>query len=261
MNKSYYEKGAVIVEATLVIPMFIFLVITIMWVANLCTAQAKIQIAINSAAKEISSYSYLYGLTGLNEKRATLKDKGTEGTVTANEVISGVKDIFSGLSSVSDSGQQALNGNLNDAYTDAEDGFSQLGTGSDSLNSAYEAIKKDPKSFMVSLGNASANIAVDAGSSYLSGAMGKYFSEKHLNTSTVSANDYLKKLGVVNGFDGINFSHSRFCIGGSDDIVIVAEYQLSPIKFFNIDVKYNIVQTGRTKAWFGVSQSDNKNGD
>ncbi len=261
MKKSNYEKGAVIVEATLVIPMFIFLVITIMWVSNLCTAQAKIQVAVNSAAKEIASYSYLYGLTGLNEKRATLSEQGAEGTATVSNAISGVQSVYSGLSSISDSGQQAISGNLNDAYNNAENGYNQIESGAGSLNNAYETIKKDPKGFMISLGKAAGSIAIDAGTSYLSGAMGKYFSEKHLETSTVSANDYLKKLGVINGFDGINFSHSRFCIGGSEDIVIVAEYQLSPIKFFNIDVKYNIVQTGRTKAWFGVSQSDNKNGD
>lgn len=261
MKKSNYEKGAVIVEATLVIPMFIFLVITIMWVANLCTAQAKIQVAVNSAAKEVASYSYLYGLTGLNEKRATLSKQGAEGTATVSKAISGVQDIYSGLSNISDSGQQAIGGNINDAYENAEDGYNQIETGAASLNNAYETIKKDPKGFMISLGQAAGSLTIDAGTSYLSGAMGKYFAEKHLETSTVSANDYLKKLGVVNGFDGIDFSHSRFCIGGSDDIVIVAEYQLSPIKFFNIDIKYNIIQAGRTKAWFGVSQSDSKSGD
>lgn len=260
MKKIFNEKGAVIVEATLAIPMFIFLVITIMWVANLCTAQAKIQIAINSAAKEISSYSYLYGLTGLNNKRATLNEGGQEGRTTASEAISGVGSIYSGLSSVADSGQQLVTGNLDNAFENAENSYNQVESGISSINNAYEKIKADPKGFMISLGKASASIAIDAGTSYVSGAMGKYFTEKHLNTSTVSADAYLRKLGVVDGFEGINFSHSRFCIGGSDDIIIVAEYQLSPIKFFNIDIKYNIVQTGRTKAWFGVSRNDN-NGD
>lgn len=261
MKTGKQEKGVIIVEATFIIPMFIFLIITIMWVVNLCTAQAKIQMAINSAAKEISTYSYLYGLTGLNNKRAEMNESGSMATGSIDDAIDGVSKIYSGLSSASDSGQQAVNGDFSGAKDSLEQGKSEIQSGGDSLKGVYEKIKKDPKGFLISLANATGSVAIDSATGYVAGGMGKYFSEKHLETAKLSADEHMRKLGVVGGFDGIDFSHSRYCTGGSDDIIIVAEYQLKPIQFFKIDVKYNIVQTGRTKAWFGVSNKTDSDGD
>ena len=256
MRNKNEEKGAVIVEATFVIPMFVMLVITIMWVANLCTAQAKIQVAINSAAKEIASYSYLYGLTGVNDYRKQLANAGKESTATVDTAIDGVGQVFTGLGQAGESGQQIANGNLDDAYANIKDSYNNANDGVSKINTAYEVIKKDPKSFLIGLGKASASVGIDYVTSCAAGALGKFFSEKHLTPEGVSANAYLQKLGVVGGFEGIDFSHSQFCSSGGDDIVIVAQYQLSPIKFFNIDVKYNIVQTARTKAWFVFSDKN-----
>lgn len=261
MKTGKQEKGVIIVEATFIIPMFIFLIITIMWVVNLCTAQAKIQMAINSAAKEISTYSYLYGLTGLNDKRAEMNEAGKMATGNIDNAIDGVSKIYSGLSSTSESGQQAINGDLSGAIGSLDQGKSEIQSGGESLKGVYEQIKKDPKGFLISLGKATGNVAIDSATGYAAGALGKYFSEKHLETSKLSADAHLRKLGVVGGFDGVDFSHSRYCLGGSDDITIVAEYQLKPLQFFKIDVKYTIVQTGRTKAWFGVSNKADSDGD
>lgn len=256
------EKGAVIVEATLVIPIFVMLVITIMWVANLCTAQAKIQVAINSSAKEIASYSYLYGLTGVNDYRKQLANAGKESTATVDNAIDGIGQVFTGLGQAGECGQQLVNGNLDDVYAGIKDSYKNTNDGVSKINISYEYIKKDPKSFLIGLGKASASVGIDYVTSCAAGALGKFFSEKHLTPDGMSANAYLKKLGVVGGFDGIDFSHSQFCMSGGNDIVVVAQYQLSPIKFFNINVEYNIVQTARTKAWFGFSDKNNgENGD
>ena len=248
------EKGAVVVEATLVIPMFIFLVITIMWIANLCTAQAKIQTAINSSAKEISSFSYIYGLSGLNQARADLAEGGAESADTADEAIKGIKGIYDGLGQASDAGAAAVNGKgVADSVESAKDSYNSISGGVDSISEAYKRVKNDPKKFIIGLGKELASEATDEISGRLVGGLAKFLCEKHLSAGKVSADTYLRKLGVVNGFNGIKFHNTRYCNKGGDDIIIVAQYQLAPIKFFNIDIKYNIVQTGRTKAWFGKS--------
>lgn len=258
MKRFKSENGAVIVEASLIIPMIMMLVITLMWVVNLCTAQAKIQIAVNSAAKEVSQFSYLYGLTGLNDKRSGLAQEGQGTTATVDEGIDGIQQMYSGLSSIGDTGKQAFSsGNFSNVVSDARNGYDNVEAGANTVKNVYDEIKKDPKSFLIGLGKASASVGIDVATSYLIAApLGKYFAEKHLSTSTRSADQYLKKLGVVGGFDGINFNLSRFCTSGNDEIMIVAQYKLAPIRFFNIDVEYNIVQTGATKAWFGVSKID-----
>lgn len=65
INFAEKEKGAVAIEATLSLTFFMFLIVTLLSIVNLCIAQAKIGIALNQTAKEISQY--IYSLTGFNE--------------------------------------------------------------------------------------------------------------------------------------------------------------------------------------------------
>ncbi|MEE1256460.1 MAG: hypothetical protein UHN47_08120 [Lachnospiraceae bacterium] len=53
------EKGAVVIEATLSLSLFMFMIIMLLSMVNLCTAQAKIGMALNTTAKEISQYTYI----------------------------------------------------------------------------------------------------------------------------------------------------------------------------------------------------------
>ena len=64
------EKGAIVIEATLSLTFFMFLIVMLLSIVNICIAQAKIAVALNETAKEISQYSYMYTLTGINEIQA-----------------------------------------------------------------------------------------------------------------------------------------------------------------------------------------------
>lgn len=72
------EQGAIVVEATISLTAFMFLIVTILTVINICYAQAKIGVAVNTTAKKISEYSYLYNLTGLREKQGDLYSEGED---------------------------------------------------------------------------------------------------------------------------------------------------------------------------------------
>lgn len=54
------EKGAIVIEATISLTVFIFAILTILSLVDIAYVQAKMSVALNSAAKEISQYSYLY---------------------------------------------------------------------------------------------------------------------------------------------------------------------------------------------------------
>lgn len=254
LKKFIKDEGAVIVEATIVLPIFIFLVITLMSVVNICMAQAKIQIAVNSAAKEMSTYAYLYGLTGLNDKRAAMARDGQTATGVLDEGIDGVIGIYDSIQDMSDNVAGTASGDISveDLYKEAKNSASSIERGADSVKNTYETIKNDPKGFLLGMGKATATVGIDKASSYLIAApLAKLFCEKHLKTVRLSANDYLTKLGVEGGFDGIDFTSSSICKSGKDEICVVAKYQIHVMKFFNIDVKYNFIQSGTTRAWFG----------
>ena len=65
MNRKNQE-GAVVIEATISLTAFMFLIITILAITNICLAQAKIGTMVNGIAKDVSNYTYVYSMTGLN---------------------------------------------------------------------------------------------------------------------------------------------------------------------------------------------------
>ena len=71
------ERGAVIVEGIISLTTFMFMMFTILSIVNICFIQSRMAVALNSAAKEISQYSYFYYKFGLDKANAKLSD-GTE---------------------------------------------------------------------------------------------------------------------------------------------------------------------------------------
>ena len=48
------ENGAIVVEATISLSVFIFVIFTILSIVNICYIQAKMSTALDTAAREIS---------------------------------------------------------------------------------------------------------------------------------------------------------------------------------------------------------------
>ena len=91
------EDGAVVIEATLSVTFFMFVIIVMLHFVNICIAQARIGIALNQTAKEISQYTYFYSLTGMNEIQATMNEE----TETVKSDITKAEDaVFATLNSV-----------------------------------------------------------------------------------------------------------------------------------------------------------------
>ena len=98
------EKGAIVVETTMSLTFFIFAMLMILSITNICLAQSKIGTALNSAAIELSEYSYLYKLTGLAEKHKEWAEKGSEANEQIGNVANGVSELYSSVSSIAETG-------------------------------------------------------------------------------------------------------------------------------------------------------------
>ncbi|SCX11724.1 hypothetical protein SAMN02910339_01648, partial [Lachnospiraceae bacterium YSD2013] len=59
--------GAVTVEALVSFVGFLFVIITILNVANYCRAQMVISNAVDAAAREMAQYSYFYEMSGMKK--------------------------------------------------------------------------------------------------------------------------------------------------------------------------------------------------
>ena len=114
MKKIKDDGGAIIVEATLSLTFFMFALFTIYSMFHICLAQARIGAALNATAKEISQYSYVYDLTGLNERQANLAANGgaaesiiSDNLSEVNNLYDAFKGIAGGVSSIASSPDNA----------------------------------------------------------------------------------------------------------------------------------------------------------
>ena len=239
------EKGAIVVEATISLTAFIFAIFTILSIVNICFIQAKISIALNTAAKEISQYSYLYYALGVDNLESKFSEGTADSKQLAKDTIDGVGTFMSSLSGAATSVES---GDFDNMVAELEKGTTSV----ESLVTKYsEKLKNDPKGFILGMGKMAANDLVGKGKALLAQVLAKTFMEKNLMSSPGDdADAYLKRYRVVDGMDGLDFRYTSFLADGkSDEIQLVVTYKIRVIQLLNFEYDFTIRQCCKTTAW------------
>ena len=204
------ERGVVAIEAALSLTLFMFAMITVFSMYHICLAQARISAALNSVAKEISQFSYVYAMTGLNDKQADLSNEGGATQSVLSDNLSEVNTVFDAIG--------GLVGTVVSASDNADSFIAYT------LNTGVEVVK--------------------AG---VVGEMARGLMRKHFGDNP---DKFLRSLGIEDGMSGLHFLKTRiFPSGKTDDIMLNVRYQVTVIKLLNIDIKFNFELCAKTKAW------------
>lgn len=267
MNKpqSKNEHGSVTVEASIALTAFLFVFVTIYGLITVCRAQANIQVAINSAAREISQYSYLYGMTGLDKAINGTREAGAADAEKGKTFIGQVADVFGEI--------QGLAGEAKSMDITSWDSVSTVAAGakdltdSESVKAVWQSLKsaaKDPKAILFGMGRIMAAGAWDIGMSQLIAApISRLITEKNLRRSaTDTADAFCKSLRIVPGsylgnesyFNGLDFTHSElFPVGAdnkvTDEILIVVTYKVKLLPLLPIKAEFSVTQIAQTRGW------------
>lgn len=101
------EKGAVIIEASIVLPLFMFMMITLYSIIQIAYVQARITVALDCSAKELAQYAHVFYSTGMNE---IFTGEGGASSTVANKVAEFLTTVGENFSSVdSELGQYVTN--------------------------------------------------------------------------------------------------------------------------------------------------------
>lgn len=268
------ERGAIVVEATISLSVFMFAIVTILSVVNICFAQAKIGVAVNQTAKEISQYSYLYSLTGLNQKQADLYS-GSEGArENINNTLDGVVTLFDSAKSLGGTASGLISNpsEYSKAYEDINTSIQSGKGGFETIKNEIESVASDPQEFIIGCAKLLGSNAIDeVKSRAVAAPLSKLLVKKHLNTeSGEDCEKFLKRVGIVpsNGsyLNGLDFNDSVIFLNGSDEIKVIVHYDVQVIKLLGIDIKFSFTQCGATKGWsaavpqFGTDSGDSDDG-
>lgn len=264
-GESKNEKGSITIEATISLSAFMFTIVTILTIVNICVVQTKIGIAINETAKELSQYSYLYSLTGINGSRQKLGAAAGQTKEETNKIISDLNTAFTEIQNLGNSTSK-VNASDTSGLLDALDGMKDSGgklkDAGTSLKSTMEELAKDPKGVAIGLlkviGDDGMNLAM---SRLVAEPLAKELSKKNLVAQDGGdVESYLKSLGVKPNaagsyLDGLDFSKSTLFPSGSNEIRINVSYDVKIIALLPVDFSFHFNQTAVTQGWFAGEKS------
>lgn len=254
------ERGAIVVEATIALTAYIFAIFTILSIVDICYIQAKMSIALDESAKQLSQYSYLYYKFGLDSAEAELH-KGTEDSHTlATNTITGLNAFVGDVKGIGESVD------IKNASVDFEqliESAKGAESEADSLGKQYQdAIGDNPTAFIIGMAQMGADELAGEANAAMAKFLGKAFMKKNLKDSADDdADAFLKRYHVVGGLSGLDMNYSRMMTyGQTNDIMLVCTYEVQVIRLLNIDFKFKFRQCAVTRAW-GNGQSSKKEGE
>ena len=272
------NKGSLTVEASLSLIVFIFAFLSILYLCKFAKAQVVLQHAVNQTAKEISQYSYLTNKLGL-------KNDKTEGNKTIEDTDKMISEVVNLINIVNTEKERIEDLDINrddiviNDYYDAIKTYKKYDEAGNIIKDSYENVEeatnvligsakeylKDPKALLNGfVAIAKDEIADFAVSKYIAAPMSKLLIQKYLPTSTQSADEYLRRLGVDNGLDGLNFDTSTFFKEGSNiNITLIYNMSLNiplfPEKTLCFKVNASTIGWQSKLYSSGVENSDNQN--
>jgi len=255
------ESGSVTVEATISLSAFMFAIVTILTIVNICIVQSKMNIAINSTAKELSHYSYLYSLTGIPSKHAQCADATSDLKGDINSTLSDVNTVFTEIQNIGKKDREEAQ-DITGMLSGLEESYNNISEAGSSLKSQLEELAEDPKGVAMGLVKIAATDGWNLAMSRLIAApLSKGLCKKNLVAEKGgNVNAYLKNLGIVphaNGsyIDGLDFSESSMFPNGSNEIRVTVSYDVKIIALLPIDFSFHFTQTAVTHGWLAGEES------
>ena len=96
-RKRAAEHGSVVVEASIVLPVFMITVFLVINMVNVFAVHNRVQFALNATAHELSSYSYLYSAIHLNDAEQTFENDGKTYTSKIDQASNDILDCLNNI--------------------------------------------------------------------------------------------------------------------------------------------------------------------
>ena len=218
--------------------------------------QAKMSIALNSAATDISQYSYLYYKFGIDSVDNAASNAASSSRALAKHTLKGMDELMTGISDMDSSLSDIENGSsdfesLMTAYDETKGGASDLAA---NINDYGDALAEDPMGFVKGMGMLALNEGSSAGKSYLAQSMGRAFMKKNLKDSNGGdVNAFLKQYHVKDGLDGLSFAGTEFLVStdgkSSNALRLTCSYDVKVVNLLNTDITIRFCQSASTDVW------------
>lgn len=216
------QRGSLTIEASISYSIFLMVIVTILYIMRIVYLYGLVQHAVGQTAKELSMYSYLYQVSGINDLRGEIADATADRSQTFNKDIGEVVKFYEEFSS----------GDTTARYN---------GT-------------TDPRELLKNIGAAMLGEAGKEVNQQLFEAVARSLIESYIGADSKGngADERLRALRVAGGLGGLNLSSSSFFEDGKTIDLIVC-YTIDPIMPIDILPEQNLANRAYVQGVSGKS--------
>lgn len=235
------EKGALLLEAAMILPVFMIVMMSLICLISLYIVHAQVQYAITQTANEVAAYSYFYSYLGLRDIVTEIEISNKENVQKVNGAVGNVVGIINSGTDAMNQMSSLLNGGdgniekANDEIVIICSDMDSITSNADSLSDFIDGIINNPKQVLGWLIGYASDSLLGTGKS----ALGAYLLYPALTYRYLgydkdyggSKEDFLKDMGIEN----MDFSNSKLMPnvdGGNSlndrlvDVVVTYDYVL-----------------------------------
>ena len=243
-------KGSVTVEAAVILPIVMSVIISFIFIIKLVHTHVTIQHALNDTANQLATYSYLYSAGGLQKIHDSTKDslegKGEQAQKDM-ELVSGSWDAL--LEITGDSFEnEGSSENILQTLKSIKDAGNDTTQTVKGISELTKRIAANPKEELISIGSLLGDSLLEDGKTSVIKPVVGYLVCKNLRSGEKDADTVLKRLSVVNGLEGLDFSRSTI-FKDKKTIDVMVKYKLKLQLPVNILPEIYIIQRSTVRAW------------
>ena len=232
------EHGSLSVEAVLFLIPFMLAFLTLLNIARFVQAEMIIHHSITQTAKQVSTYSYILTKAEISEQIQKTNEKSKKFETDTTKAVNSVTNLFDAMGNIG-SGDPAgeINHVIESAKT-AETTLTDYFSNPDALVTGVIALAQNKAEQAVLTG-------------VLSGISGANL-KTAISKVTDDPDDYLEKIGIVGGIDGLDYSQSKWLsnTNGKGNLQVVVTYKMKNLLFPSFDIgEYEFCQCASTLIW------------
>ncbi|MGN0158810.1 MAG: hypothetical protein ACI39W_06700 [Brotaphodocola sp.] len=224
MNKQRNRKGVLSIEASISYSIFFMVMVTILYTMRIVYAYGLIQHAVSQTAKELSMYTYIYQVSGLNDLNQQISGATEERTEQFNADAESVVKFYEEFSAGDMTAR--YEGTISPTEILKNVGAAMLRKGNQEVNQQLFQLIVKP-------------------------LLAGYIGADSQNTEN-AADTRLKNLRVVGGMSGLNLSSSRFFEDGAT-IDLVVCYTIDPVLPIDIMPELNLANRACVRGMNGIA--------
>ena len=248
------KNGSLTLEAAISLPIFMCVFLTIVFFMRVVYIHNNVQHAINGAANEMATYSYLYSISGLWESNDSITGTTDEYAKTSSEHTSKILESLDALGAnmekgkvvagellLGDTAQVAILENLYDESKISVDG----------VKNVFNEVKNDPKKEFISIASLFASSGYDKLKTELSEPLTRFFMGKYIDMNILNTKGgpgaYIAVERGKDPLEAFDFNNRIFADNKSIDIVV--SYKIKTALPINILPEIHMKQRTTVRGW------------